>query len=100
MMSLHEEQLIAMGMEQFTPFCTELLKDDLKMSSKDNLVYSMISHFMLPHWTAKQIETRIIAKCLPTSSANPIKVKTVEFYQIALEKSIIKKSFLNFIFAF
>lgn len=86
MMSLHEEQLIAMGMEQFTPFCTELLKDDLKMSSKDNLVYSMISHYMLPHWTAKQIATRIKNKSFKNkrnkSESNPIKVSSPFYFPI------------------
>ena len=67
-----------MGMEQFTPLCTELLNDDAKVSSKENLVYSMISHYMLPHWTAKQIATRIKNKSFNNkrtkNESNPIKV--------------------------
>uniref|UniRef100_A0A0P4XQK3 GON-4 protein n=1 Tax=Daphnia magna TaxID=35525 RepID=A0A0P4XQK3_9CRUS len=74
-MSLYEEQLIAMGMEQFTPFCADLLKGS--KSSVDNLVNSMISHYMLPHWTAKQIGIRIKNKsfnCKRTKNdSNPIK---------------------------
>ncbi|XP_046637979.1 uncharacterized protein LOC124316215 [Daphnia pulicaria] len=76
-MSLHEEQLIAMGMEQFTPYCTELLNDDAKVSSKENLVHTMISLYMLPHWTAKQIATRIKNKSFNNkrnkNESNPIK---------------------------
>lgn len=92
-MSPYEDQLIAMGIEQFTPFYADYFGGSQEMV---HLICSTVSQFMLPHWTAKQIETRIIAKCLPTSSANPIKVKTVEFYKIAFEKSVIKKSFLKF----
>lgn len=77
-MSLYEEQLIAMGMEQFTPFCADLLKGS--KSSVDNLVNSMISHYMLPHWTAKQIGIRIKNKsfnCKRTKNdSNPIKVRS------------------------
>ncbi|EFX70854.1 hypothetical protein DAPPUDRAFT_112291 [Daphnia pulex] len=71
-MSSHEEQLIAMGMEQFTPFYNHL---DKKSASKE--VNSMISKFMLPHRTAKQIETRITNKSLERSKeeGNPIKVR-------------------------
>ncbi len=76
-MSSYEEQLIAMGMEQFTPFCKELLID--KKSSVENMVNSMISHYMLPHWTAKQIGIRIKNKSFKNKRSkeegNPIKVR-------------------------
>lgn len=87
-MSLHEEQLIAMGMEQFTPYCTELLNDDAKVSSKENLVHTMISHYMLPHWTAKQIATRIKNKSFNNkrnkNESNPIKV-SLSFYFLNID---------------
>ncbi|XP_046632083.1 uncharacterized protein LOC124311787 isoform X2 [Daphnia pulicaria] len=74
-MSSYEEQLIAMGMEQFTPFCKELLIG--KKSSVENMVNSMISHYMLPHWTAKQIGIRIKNKSFKNKRSkeegNPIK---------------------------
>jgi uncharacterized CHY-type Zn-finger protein len=76
-MSSYEEQLIAMGMEQFTPFCKELLID--KKSAVENMVNSMISHYMLPHWTAKQIGIRIKNKSFKNKRSkeegNPIKVR-------------------------
>lgn len=67
-----EEQLIAMGMEQFTPYCKELLLN----SNKDVLnktVCSMISHYMLPHWSPKQISIRI-ARLSKYKTDNPVKV--------------------------
>ncbi len=62
-------------MEQFTPFCKELLID--KKSAVENKVNSMISQYMLPHWTAKQIGNRITNKSLERSKeeGNPIKVR-------------------------
>ncbi len=73
-MSSYEDQLIAMGMEQFTPFCNELLIDKKSTVEKVN---SMISQYMLPHWTAKQIGIRIKNKSLERSKeeGNPIKVR-------------------------
>jgi hypothetical protein len=61
-----------MGMEKFTPFYKHL---DKKSASKE--VCSMISQHMLPHCTAKQIETRITNKSLSRSNeeGNPIKVR-------------------------
>lgn len=70
--SPHEEQLIAMGLEQFTPYCTELL-----IGSKgctETLICSMISHYMLPHWSTKRIAIRIKQKIRKRVGANPIKV--------------------------
>lgn len=70
--SPYEEQLIAMGVEQFTPFCFELLSGS--KGSVENLVCSMISHYMLPHRTAKQISLRIKRLNLPKAPPNAIKV--------------------------
>ncbi|EFX80454.1 hypothetical protein DAPPUDRAFT_304044 [Daphnia pulex] len=70
-MSPHEDQLIAMGIERFTPFYEDYFSGSHKSMSL--LICSMISQSMLPHRTAKEIEARIKSKCLPTSPANPIK---------------------------
>ncbi|EFX80347.1 hypothetical protein DAPPUDRAFT_304075 [Daphnia pulex] len=70
--SPYEDQLIAMGIEQFIPFCANLSIDC--WYSLDYLVSSMISKHMLPQWTAEQIQMRIMNNCLETSPANPIKV--------------------------
>jgi hypothetical protein len=72
--SPYEDQLIAMGIEQFTPFCTNLSND--WWYPLDFLVSSMISKHMLPQWSAEQIQIRIMNNCLDTSPANPIKVSS------------------------
>lgn len=77
-MSPHEDQLMAMGIERFTPFYEDYFSGSQKSMSL--LICSMISQFMLPHRTAKEIEARIKSKCLPTSPANPIKVGIVLFF--------------------
>ena len=85
-MSSYEDQLIAMGMEQFTPFCKELLSGT--KSSVDHLVNSMISHYMLPHWTAKQIGIRIKNKSFKNKRSkeegNPIKVSFCFWLSVSL----------------
>lgn len=72
--SAHEEQLLAMGLEQFTPFCTELLGQDAKPCAIHNLVCSMISHYMLPNWSGKKISFRIKRLARPKSGDNAVKV--------------------------
>jgi hypothetical protein len=76
-MSPHEDQLIAMGIERFTPFNEDYFSGSQKSMSL--LICSMISQSILPHRTAKEIEARIKSKCLPTSPDNPIKVGIVLF---------------------
>ncbi|XP_046651648.1 uncharacterized protein LOC124342632 isoform X3 [Daphnia pulicaria] len=70
-MSPHEDQLIAMGIERFTPFNEDYFSGSQKSMSLS--ICSMISQSILPHRTAKEIEARIKSKCLPTSPDNPIK---------------------------
>ncbi|XP_046451509.1 uncharacterized protein LOC124199645 isoform X2 [Daphnia pulex] len=70
-MSPHEDQLIAMGIERFTPFNEDYFSGSQKSMSL--LICSMISQYILPHRTAKEIKARIKSKCLPTSPDNPIK---------------------------
>ena len=72
--SVHEEQLIAMGLEQFTPFCTQTLADKATPIKVKKLVASMISLYMLPHWSDKQIGARINRLSCPSTESNPIKV--------------------------
>lgn len=77
-MSPPEDQLIAMGIERFTPFNEDYFSGSQKSMSLS--ICSMISQSILPHRTAKEIEARIKSKCLPTSPDNPIKVGINLFY--------------------
>lgn len=74
-MPLSEEQLIAMGIEQFSPYCAELLSGS--KTSVEKLVCSMISHYMLPHRTVKQILTRIRRATCRKSAPSAIKVSSL-----------------------
>lgn len=86
-MSPYEEQLIAMGLEQFTPFFKESLIDT--KISVENMVNTMISTKMLPHWTAKQIGIRIKNKSFKNKRSkeegNPIKVRFLFWFMIMNE---------------
>lgn len=70
-----------MGMEQFTPYCREMLSDRASQHSVKKLVSSMISHYMLPHWSERQIDMRI-DRLSHLHKENPIKVLIFLFYQI------------------
>ena len=66
-----------MGLEQFAPYCTELLNSSGKKVTKQyhsTFVNSMISHYMLPHWTEKQINYRIQRLTRTHCPYNPVKV--------------------------
>lgn len=73
--SVHEEQLIAMGLEQFSPFCAGLLAGTGKgtASQTQSLVHSMISHYMMPQWSGKKIGWRIKRLLRAGAPANPVK---------------------------
>lgn len=77
--SLHEEQLIAMGLEQFTPYCKEIMpKSDDSMVRK--AAVNMISSYMLPHWSAKKIADRINRLQKPNIRKNAVQVTRKVIY--------------------
>lgn len=73
MPSTHEEQLIAMGLEQFTPFCSRLFERRSEAAIRSTTI-QLISHYMLPHWDESVISGRITRLMKPSVRSNPIQV--------------------------